>query len=580
MELKSIISLFIILLLFIAFSGCVLDSADLSKKKTTSQSEGNYLEISGPRVIRSPGNYQLVQNLTSPEPTQISGTGMSMSVCINIQSPGVIIDGMGYTIDCQGSGYGQSAGMQTNFNANKPGSGIIIKNVSITNCYTGLALNRILNSRVENVNIIGNKIGVLSVSSSNITFNHNLLRNNEQGIEGHDVEKFIVDSNTISQNRLNAISLSGEKGQPPVIDIAGNKFFLFPYAYFDKTNSGNGHVISRNEIENNGDGVSLYKSNDNRITDNTILNSRTFGIYLRSVDQSIVTGNTIANTKLTGINLQNCGWGNLFENNNLSGNSRNIDQSTFPESLPLSVIIGLLLVYLIKILTVTSKITREYGESRITKRVSAKLNTLEEKISSTVNKYRVSVILRKNLPVSLIGAVILGGAFTFITSFGLKIDIFVTWVIISAIVIIVPKAIQYIVAGKKGILAEYRLWWGGILIMILTTVIFRYVFGQPVRTEIEREDECDKKKLAIVMLAGPLVSILLSSIFLVMYLMKGTYASLGLMGLEMSLLTAVVTFLPISPMDGERVYVWNKIVWAVIFFPVLFVYSYFLIFIL
>jgi parallel beta-helix repeat protein len=505
---------------------------------------------------------------------------MSMSVCINIQSPGVIIDGMGYTIDCQGSGYGQSAGMQTNFNANKPGSGIIIKNVSITNCYTGLALNRILNSRVENVNIIGNKIGVLSVSSSNITFNHNLLRNNEQGIEGHDVEKFIVDSNTISQNRLNAISLSGEKGQPPVIDIAGNKFFLFPYAYFDKTNSGNGHVISRNEIENNGDGVSLYKSNDNRITDNTILNSRTFGIYLRSVDQSIVTGNTIANTKLTGINLQNCGWGNLFENNNLSGNSRNIDQSTFPESLPLSVIIGLLLVYLIKILTVTSKITREYGESRITKRVSAKLNTLEEKISSTVNKYRVSVILRKNLPVSLIGAVILGGAFTFITSFGLKIDIFVTWVIISAIVIIVPKAIQYIVAGKKGILAEYRLWWGGILIMILTTVIFRYVFGQPVRTEIEREDECDKKKLAIVMLAGPLVSILLSSIFLVMYLMKGTYASLGLMGLEMSLLTAVVTFLPISPMDGERVYVWNKIVWAVIFFPVLFVYSYFLIFIL
>lgn len=580
MELKSIISLFIILLLFIAFSGCVLDSADLSKKKTTSQPEGNYLEISGPRVIRSPGNYQMVQNLTSPEPTQISGTGMSMSVCINIQSPGVIIDGMGYTIDCQGSGYGQSAGIQTNFNANKPGSGIIIKNVSITNCYTGLALNRILNSRVDNVNIIGNKIGVLSVSSSNITFNHNLLRNNEQGIEGHDVEKFIVDSNTISQNRLNAISLSGEKGQPPVIDIAGNKFFLFPYAYFDKTNSGNGHVISRNEIENNGDGVSLYKSNDNRITDNTILNSRTFGIYLRSVDQSIVTGNTIADTKLTGINLQNCGWGNLFENNNLSGNSRNIDQSTFPESLPLSVIIGLLLVYLIKILTVTSKITREYGESRITKRVSAKLNTLEEKISSTVNKYRVSVILRKNLPVSLIGAVILGGAFTFITSFGLKIDIFVTWVIISAIVVIVPKAIQYIVAGKKGILAEYRLWWGGILIMILTTVIFRYVFGQPVRTEIEREDECDKKKLAIVMLAGPLVSILLSSIFLVMYLMKGTYASLGLMGLEMSLLTAVVTFLPISPMDGERVYVWNKIVWAVIFFPVLFLYSYFSIFIL
>jgi parallel beta-helix repeat protein len=580
MELNSIISLFIILLLFIASSGCVLDSTSQSIKETSSEPGGKYSEISGPIVIKSPGNYRLVQNLTPPEPTRISGTGMSMSVCINIQAPGVIIDGMGYTIDCEGSGYGQSAGLQTNFNAKKPGSGIIIKNVSVTNCYTGLALNRIMNSRVENANIVGNKIGVLSVSSSNITFNHNQLRNNEQGIEGHDVEKFIVDSNTISQTRLEAIFLSGEKGQPPVIDIAGNKFFLFPYAYFDKTNSGNGHVISRNEIENNGNGVSLYKSNENRITDNTIRDSRTFGIYLRSVDQSIVTGNTIANTRLTGINVQNGGWANLFENNNLSGNSRNIAQTTFPESVPLSAIIGILLVYLIKILTVTSKITREYGESRIIKRVSAKLKTLEGKISSAVNKYRASVILRKNLPVSLIGAVILGGAFTFINSFGLKIDIFITWTLISAIVVIVPKAIQYIVAGKKGILAQYRLWWGGILIMLFTTVIFRYVFGQPVRTEIDREDECDKKNLATVMLAGPLVSILLSSIFLVLYLMKGTYASLGLMGLEMSLLTAVVTFLPFSPMEGERVYLWNKIVWALIFFPVLFMYSYFLLFIL
>jgi parallel beta-helix repeat protein len=580
MELNSIISLFIILLLFIASSGCVLDSTSQSIKETSSEPGGKYSEISGPIVIKSPGNYRLVQNLTPPEPTRISGTGMSMSVCINIQAPGVIIDGMGYTIDCEGSGYGQSAGLQTNFNAKKPGSGIIIKNVSVTNCYTGLALNRIMNSRVENANIVGNKIGVLSVSSSNITFNHNQLRNNEQGIEGHDVEKFIVDSNTISQTRLEAIFLSGEKGQPPVIDIAGNKFFLFPYAYFEKTNSGNGHVISRNEIENNGNGVSLYKSNENRITDNTIRDSRTFGIYLRSVDQSIVTGNTIANTRLTGINVQNGGWANLFENNNLSGNSRNIAQTTFPESVPLSAIIGILLVYLIKILTVTSKITREYGESRIIKRVSAKLKTLEGKISSAVNKYRASVILRKNLPVSLIGAVILGGAFTFINSFGLKIDIFITWTLISAIVVIVPKAIQYIVAGKKGILAQYRLWWGGILIMLFTTVIFRYVFGQPVRTEIDREDECDKKNLATVMLAGPLVSILLSSIFLVLYLMKGTYASLGLMGLEMSLLTAVVTFLPISPMEGERVYLWNKIVWALIFFPVLFMYSYFLLFIL
>jgi hypothetical protein len=102
MELNSIISLFIILLLFIASSGCVLDSTSQSIKETSSEPGGKYSEISGPIVIKSPGNYRLVQNLTPPEPTRISGTGMSMSVCINIQAPGVIIDGMGYTIDCEG----------------------------------------------------------------------------------------------------------------------------------------------------------------------------------------------------------------------------------------------------------------------------------------------------------------------------------------------------------------------------------------------------------------------------------------------------------------------------------------------
>jgi parallel beta-helix repeat protein len=330
----------------------------------------------------------------------------------------------------------------------------------------------------------------------------------------------------------------------------------------------------------NGEGISLEKSNDNQITENTIRNSRIFGIYLRHVDRSVITGNVIANSRQTGIILQNCGWDNFFGNNNLSGNSQDMEQSNFPESVPLSVLIGIILVFLIKILTGTSKAISKVGSSRIIKRFSTKFSNVEEKISATVNKYRVSVVLKKNLPVSLFGAVILGGAFTFITSVNLKIDIFVTWTIIGAIVVIVPKAIQYMVAGKNGILAEYRLWWGGILVILLTTIVFRNVFGQPVRTEIEREDECDKKKLAMVMLAGPIVSILLSSTFLLLYLMKGTYASLGMMGLEMSLLTAVVTFIPISPMDGERVYSWNKIVWAIIFFPVLFVYSYFLLFIL
>ena len=114
--------------------------------------------------------------------------------------------------------------------------------------------------------------------------------------------------------------------------------------------------------------------------------------------------------------------------------------------------------------------------------------------------------------------------------------------------------------------------------MFLTTSILGSIVGQPVRTAIEREDEYEKKILALIMLAGPLVSLVLSASFLLLYLMKGPYSSLAMIGLDMSLLTALVSFLPISPMEGERVFKWNKLVWVVVFVPVLLAYCYFLIF--
>ncbi len=56
--------------------------------------------------------------------------------------------------------------------------------------------------------------------------------------------------------------------------------------------------------------------------------------------------------------------------------------------------------------------------------------------------------------------------------------------------------------------------------------------------------------------------------------MGGTYASLAWTGLNMSLLTAVVSFIPLFPMEGERVYKWNKLVWLMVFIPIALAYGY------
>jgi Zn-dependent protease len=123
-----------------------------------------------------------------------------------------------------------------------------------------------------------------------------------------------------------------------------------------------------------------------------------------------------------------------------------------------------------------------------------------------------------------------------------------------------------------GIPAEYRMWWGGILIIILTMMLIPPVFGQPVQTEVTEKEKFDKTKLALTNLIGPVICILFSLVFFILYLVKGPFVSLWQTGLEMSLVSAFVMLLPISPMEGKHVFAWNKIVWAVLFFPVIFAY--------
>jgi hypothetical protein len=190
---------------------------------------------------------------------------------------------------------------------------------------------------------------------------------------------------------------------------------------------------------------------------------------------------------------------------------------------------------------------------------------------------KISFLLKNNIAVSLLGASVFGGAFTYLSSLGNKIEVFALLTFVGGIVMIVPRVVQYLAANKMGMSAEYRLWWGGMIVVFLTTSVLGNVFGQPVRTAIDREDEYEKKKLALIMLAGPLVSLILSASFLMLYMMRGTYASLAWTGLNMSLLTALVSFMPISPMEGERVFKWSKLVWVVVFIPILLVYGYFFI---
>jgi Zn-dependent protease len=53
---------------------------------------------------------------------------------------------------------------------------------------------------------------------------------------------------------------------------------------------------------------------------------------------------------------------------------------------------------------------------------------------------------------------------------------------------------------------------------------------------------------------------------------NGPYAASALEGLKMSLLSAFVMLLPISPLEGVGIKAWNKYIWTGLFLPVMIAY--------
>jgi len=120
--------------------------------------------------------------------------------------------------------------------------------------------------------------------------------------------------------------------------------------------------------------------------------------------------------------------------------------------------------------------------------------------------------------------------------------------------------------------------------MILTSWLFGSAFAQPARAIISAKD-MKPGNLALVALAGPLVSLVLSFLFLALVPFKflpwgGWIAAIGVLGFSMNMLSTVYSMMPFDPMDGGRIYGWSKLLWGVLFVPLVLFYIVMLVFIL
>ena len=134
------------------------------------------------------------------------------------------------------------------------------------------------------------------------------------------------------------------------------------------------------------------------------------------------------------------------------------------------------------------------------------------------------------------------------------------------------------VAQRYGCLAEFRMWPLGLIFALFFAVISegRFIFAAPGAVYITPVSfglgsVITNRENGIISLSGPLTNALLALIFFPLTFYSGLLYEIGLFGFFINLLLAAFNLIPIPPMDGYKVFVWNKGIWAVTFVPLIIV---------
>lgn len=143
--------------------------------------------------------------------------------------------------------------------------------------------------------------------------------------------------------------------------------------------------------------------------------------------------------------------------------------------------------------------------------------------------------------------------------------------------------------------AEFRLWPYGLILAIFLALLLGVVFAAPGAVYIgerkfkgrkvvheesgqesyEFEDFSEEKawnEFGLISVAGPLTNIVLGFAFLggaLIFALNPILFTISLMGFSINMFLALFNLIPFGPLDGAKVFVWNKLVWAILFIPLL-----------
>lgn len=126
-----------------------------------------------------------------------------------------------------------------------------------------------------------------------------------------------------------------------------------------------------------------------------------------------------------------------------------------------------------------------------------------------------------------------------------------------------------LIAQKLGMHAEYQMWRFGLAIAFVSS-LFGFVFAAPGAVYVSprvdlwgRQKSVSKRRMGLVSIAGPLINLALAGAF---FLLNAAAPSpLFGMAIFVNMWLAIFNMLPIPPLDGSKVFSWDKRIWAATF---------------
>ena len=179
---------------------------------------------------------------------------------------------------------------------------------------------------------------------------------------------------------------------------------------------------------------------------------------------------------------------------------------------------------------------------------------------------------RSELIVVGIGAIVIGVLFFYAARLPLDPAKIAIYIVMGGIALMTHEIAHWYMNRKYQSTTEIQFWGMGTILMALTSWLFGSVFAQPTLTVVHEKEPLEKRSLGLVMLSGPVMSVIIAFGCLLLIPLGGLFVTAGTIGFSINLLEAVFEMLPVTSCDGRGIYLWNKGVWAVIFIPLLLVY--------